>query len=288
MKYNKFEKNESYLDVTKAIWEIVSINEPSVKQCENWIDVAIKDETPKLVKTDSERVVQILQNLLLKSIQLSIKKGQIEIKCEVKSSQPESRICFSVNFYTSQPIPIQEQAHIFDIFDGQNDQIGLHVAKQLCNKLGGDVIMLSDGNRTTFSFTVSCVVEANQQTSNATNLVSTKVNNERSENIQLSEVLVLSTNVIDRLAIKFTLQSKLSLMDRVHFISSPMEMHDSFLEQAQTSSLQKGFAVLILDIVLKSKEIKKITNILKELQDRVDINYKPKVILLSAQVISDT
>jgi len=52
--------------------------------------------------------------------------------------------------------------------------------------------------------------------------------------------------------------------------------------------LQKGFAVLILDIVLKSKEIKKITNILKELQDRVDINYKPKVILLSAQVISDT
>jgi len=68
MKYNKFEKNEKYLDVTKAIWEIVSINEPSVKQCENWIDVAIKDETPKLVKTDSERVVQILQNLLLKSI----------------------------------------------------------------------------------------------------------------------------------------------------------------------------------------------------------------------------
>lgn len=65
--------------------------------------------------------------------------------------------------------------------------------------------MLCDGNKTTFSFTVSCIVEANWQTTNATNLVSTKQNNERSDQIQLSEVLVLSTNVIDRLAIKFTL-----------------------------------------------------------------------------------
>lgn len=68
-----------------------------------------------------------------------------------------------------------------------------------------------------------------------------------------------------------------------------MEIHDMFMEQAKTSSgTQKGFAVLILDVTLKSKEITKITNILKELQDRVEINYKPKVILLSAQVISDS
>ena len=65
--------------------------------------------------------------------------------------------------------------------------------------------MLCDGNKTTFSFNVGCIVEANWQTTNATNLVSTKQNNERSDQIQLSEVLVLSTNVIDRLAIKFTL-----------------------------------------------------------------------------------
>ena len=62
-----------------------------------------------------------------------------------------------------------------------------------------------------------------------------------------------------------------------------------FAEQAKTSSgAQKGFAVLILDVTLKSKEITKITNILKELQDRAEINYKPKVILLSAHVISDS
>lgn len=83
MKYNKFEKNESELDINKAIWQIVNINMISVKQRENWINVLISPDTPKLVKADSERVIQILQNLLLRAIQLSVKKGSIDIKCGV-------------------------------------------------------------------------------------------------------------------------------------------------------------------------------------------------------------
>ena len=87
MKYNKFEKNESELDINKAIWQIVNINMISVKQHENWINVVISPDTPKLVKTDSERVIQILQNLLLRAIQLSVKKGSIDIKCGVQVKQ---------------------------------------------------------------------------------------------------------------------------------------------------------------------------------------------------------
>jgi len=87
MKYNKFEKNESELDINKAIWQIVNINKISVKQRENWINVVISPDTPKLVKTDSERVIQILQNLLLRAIQLSVKKGSIDIKCGVQVKQ---------------------------------------------------------------------------------------------------------------------------------------------------------------------------------------------------------
>ena len=43
----------------------------------------VKPGTPKYVKTDSKRICQILQNLLLKATHLSQKKVSIEIKCEV-------------------------------------------------------------------------------------------------------------------------------------------------------------------------------------------------------------
>ena len=44
------------------------INEISMKQRDNWVSVDINPETPKLVTIDSERVIQILQNLLLRAI----------------------------------------------------------------------------------------------------------------------------------------------------------------------------------------------------------------------------
>ena len=53
--------------------------------------------------------------------------------------------------------------------------------------------------------------------------------------VELSEVLVLSGNVLDRLAIKFTLCTKLGLTERVHFVSSNIELKYSLLSQAQDS-----------------------------------------------------
>ena len=57
MKYNNFVKNETMLDIKKAIWEIVGINEVSYKQKENWINVEVASDTPPVVYTDSERVI---------------------------------------------------------------------------------------------------------------------------------------------------------------------------------------------------------------------------------------
>jgi len=71
MKYNQFKRNETLLDIKKAIWEIVGINEVSYKQKENWINVTVAADTPPVVYTDSERVIQILQNLLVRALLLS-------------------------------------------------------------------------------------------------------------------------------------------------------------------------------------------------------------------------
>ena len=73
--------------------------------------------------------------------------------------------------------------------------------------------MKCEGNDNTFTFDVRCQVEFDGLITGGTILISTKPQNGQKDLMQLSEVLVLSNNVIDKLAIKFTLQQKFSLKD---------------------------------------------------------------------------
>ena len=98
---------------------------------------------------------------------------------------------------------------------------------------------------------------------------------------KLSEVLVLSSNIMDILEIKLTVCAKLSLKKRFHFIGSALEIENEFIDNVRH---KKGFAILILDIKgIKTKQIREIIDILRSLYLRIDIGYMPFVILMSSQ-----
>jgi len=148
--------------------------------------------------------------------------------------------------------------------------------------------MSHERNRTTFTFSVDCQPQYEGMTLTNTNkMISTNQGNLANQ-IQLSELLVVSSNVIDRLAIKFTLCTKLGLMDRIHFISSTLEISEKVLAQALKSKRGIGFGILILDMDLKVKEAKGVMNMLQDLHEKHDIGYIPKIVLLSSQVVKDT
>ena len=60
------------------------------------------------------------------------------------------------------------------------------------------------------------------------------------------------------------------------------------MAQALESKREKGFGILLLDMDLKVKEVKAVMNMLQDLHEKHDISYKPKIVLLSSQVVKDT
>jgi len=107
--------------------------------------------------------------------------------------------------------------------------------------------MHCNGDQTTFAFNVSCIPETGSVLTSKPTRPTTGYRPGDSS-MQLSEIMVVTSSVIDRLAIKFTLCTKLNLANKVHFISSMDEIRDTIEKVAQDTENQYGFAMMLLDV----------------------------------------
>lgn len=107
---------------------------------------------------------------------------------------------------------------------------------------------------------------------------------DEASNAKLSNILVLTSSVIDRFAIKYTLCNKMQLANQVQFVSSKAEASEALVSLNTTSEGLYGFACVVIDMQVKTSIIKKVIGDLYSTLETHGINYKPKILLLSAEL----
>jgi len=116
---------------------------------------------PKIITNDATRIKQVLINLCSNAIRQTA-SGQITLSIACEKELQFMR--FTVQDSATSLTP-EQLAHLFDVFNQAEDStlrsyaasgLGLHLSKQLANKLGGDLTattVIGTGNR--FDFTVA-------------------------------------------------------------------------------------------------------------------------------------
>lgn len=156
-----------------------------------------------------------MQNLIIKALELTERGKVITIlvkpgdKLETLESTLEFSVVLQGNLLTSDEI-----SNLYDVSDDR--KIGLHVAKLLCQKLGGELEVTSSRGATSFFFSIMC----KQYLDTSSTMVNTlsRVDSNMALS-QLSHIMVITESVIDCYAIKYTLCQLLKLGSNVNFVS---------------------------------------------------------------------
>jgi signal transduction histidine kinase len=153
----KFQTEDT--DVNKMINEIVETMQSLADEKEMKLNMILDDNLPDL-KIDSERIKQVLINLVNNSIKFSSEKSEINIKVKKK----DYYLIFEVQD-NGRGIPRNKIEKIFDSFyqvDCKNDRkimggagLGLAISKGIVVAHGGNIYVDSKVDKgSTFSFTL--------------------------------------------------------------------------------------------------------------------------------------
>ena len=140
----------------------------------------------------------------------------------------ENILYLTVNFL-GEPLAPDLISTLFDSTEDSN--IGLHVAKQLCKRLDGELrVTSSRKGETTFAMTVAYedVPPTLQQGFVRTASTASMGTIKSSESPVLSHLLVLVNTVVDRASAECVLREDLSLFSRCHFATSAREAIKAF------------------------------------------------------------
>ncbi len=129
------------------------------------IDLQVTSETSPLTMIgDSDRLQQVVWNLLTNAVKFTPKNGKISIKTELRNSS-----VIMVVTDSGSGIPADFIPHLFERFSQANNSstrvhgglgIGLSLVKQLVELHGGTVVATSDGEAKGSSFTVNLPIRA--------------------------------------------------------------------------------------------------------------------------------
>ncbi len=144
-------------DLTSLIRETVSAFQSQVDAAQVKIESALADDFPPL-EIDSERIRQVLSNLISNALRYTPHGGAIRIR--LSKSVSESEKCAMIEVQDSGPgIDPIDLPHIFDRFYKSGDShgmgLGLSIAEFLVEAHGGKIEARSElGRGTTISFTL--------------------------------------------------------------------------------------------------------------------------------------
>lgn len=142
----------------KELAKVVDVLVPLKKEKNISLTFRVNKQIPKMIRTDEEKVFQILINLAGNAIKYT-EAGEVSIHL---FPYENNQILFKVQD-TGQGISEEHMEHIFDDFyqiDGESQKLkgsglGLSISKQLAEMLGGDIWVESElGKGTTFNFTI--------------------------------------------------------------------------------------------------------------------------------------
>ncbi|MDP2452369.1 MAG: response regulator [Polaromonas sp.] len=157
----KLELSPEDMVVGTLVDSLKSTFEPLAGQKNLALSIRIESGTPATLKTDRQRVEQILKNLLSNAIKFT-DAGEVSLRV---SLQPQGSIAFSVRDSGIGIRPDQQQL-IFDAFrqaDGTTSRryggtgLGLSISRDLTTLLGGSLsVESSEGGGSTFTLLLPC------------------------------------------------------------------------------------------------------------------------------------
>jgi CheY-like chemotaxis protein/signal transduction histidine kinase/CHASE3 domain sensor protein len=146
----RMEVNASSTPVSRLVEPVKRIFEPQAKEKQFKFDVTLAPDLPASMETDTQRVQQILKNLLSNAFKFT-KQGEVMLTVEPRGDQ----IAFAVRD-TGIGIPEHQHAIIFDAFrqaDGTTNRkyggtgLGLSISRDLARLLGGDLTLSSQPDK---------------------------------------------------------------------------------------------------------------------------------------------
>ena len=161
-----FRQNNSYFSLTKAVEEVIALQQDKIESKVLTVTtelVGFEGEDPQ-VRTDEMRLQQVLLNYLSNAIKFTPDAGSIKIQIELSRENQEEPGILKVKVIDSGiGISEEDQTKLFKLFgfieevrDSMNTQgigMGLYISKQLVERFGGRVGVVSEpGNGSIFSF----------------------------------------------------------------------------------------------------------------------------------------
>lgn len=169
---DKMELKPANFDFRTELESLVRSFGPQAEQKGIVFQYRVADEVPVFVNGDSDRLGQILRNLIGNSLKFT-ERGLVELNVEVVSSEADrTNLRFSVRD-TGEGIANDKLGTIFDSFTQadssvrkkhQGTGLGLTISKELVEMMGGEIGVKSEpGWGSTFSFTAWFGVVANSE-----------------------------------------------------------------------------------------------------------------------------
>ncbi len=166
--FSKIEADELHLELEpfnpgNLIVDIGHLFAERIQQSGIHFTTSISSDLPEVVVGDSNRLNQILYNLLGNAIKFTA-NGKISVNCRLKQIKKEKvQLYFEVED-NGTGISQEKQAHLFDaFFQAHHDQnwmhsgtgLGLAIAKKLCEMMGGSIgVESTPGTGSIFWFSV--------------------------------------------------------------------------------------------------------------------------------------
>jgi signal transduction histidine kinase len=167
---NKFELSYTEFNFTGMIQKIVNIFEFSLTEKKQNLVVEIAPDIPQQIKTDEQRLTQVLTNLISNSIKFSHEGGIITLAIrKLKASEDSCNLEFRVTD-TGIGIAKDQQVKLFQSFVQLDSSIarkfggtglGLVISKRIVELMHGKIHVESEENKgTSFIFTICAEITA--------------------------------------------------------------------------------------------------------------------------------
>ena len=161
---NKFELAETDFDFEKMLQRVVNVIAFRMDEKLQNFTVLIDKEMPKFFIGDSQRLAQVITNLLGNAVKFTHNEGSISLKAKLLSEKDDACMLQVEVTDTGIGIDPEQQKRLFNSFQQAESNtarkfggtgLGLAISKNIVELMGGEIWMESElGKGSTFAFTV--------------------------------------------------------------------------------------------------------------------------------------